>query len=106
MASNLFDRLLWCLVVMAGLVAAARAAEPSAAWDIPVVALSCSGCHAPVVATGGLIPQLAGGNRDDLIAAMQAFRLGQRPATIMDRIAKGFTDQEVRMIADWYAGQR
>jgi cytochrome c553 len=30
---------------------------------------------------------------------MKAFRSGQRPATVMDRIAKGFSDDEIRAIA-------
>ena len=34
---------------------------------------------------------------------MQAFRAGERPATVMDRIAKGFTDEETRAIAAWLA---
>ena len=37
---------------------------------------------------------------------MQAFRAGQKPATVMDRIAKGFTDAEVQAIADWYAQRK
>ncbi len=32
-------------------------------------------------------------------------RAGQRPATVMDRIAKGFSDAEVQAIAAWYAQQ-
>jgi cytochrome c553 len=37
---------------------------------------------------------------------MQAFRSGQTPATVMDRIAKGFTVEEIQAIAAWYAAQR
>jgi sulfide dehydrogenase cytochrome subunit len=37
---------------------------------------------------------------------MQAFRSGQRGATVMDRIAKGYTDAEIEAIADWYQAQR
>jgi cytochrome c553 len=36
---------------------------------------------------------------------MQESQLGQRPATVMDRIAKGFTDQETRAIASWLSQQ-
>jgi sulfide dehydrogenase cytochrome subunit len=32
---------------------------------------------------------------------MQAFRTGEREATVTDRIAKGFTDEEARAIAVW-----
>jgi cytochrome c553 len=37
---------------------------------------------------------------------MQAFKSRQKPSTVMDRIAKGFTDAEVQAIADWYARQK
>jgi cytochrome subunit of sulfide dehydrogenase len=36
---------------------------------------------------------------------MQAFRSGARPATVMGRIAKGFSDDEVKAIAAWYGAQ-
>jgi cytochrome c553 len=41
-----------------------------------------------------------------MVAAMQAYRSGQRPATVMDRIAKGFSDDEIRAIAAWFVTQR
>ena len=34
---------------------------------------------------------------------MHAFRTGERQATVMDRIAKGFTEEETRAIAEWLA---
>ena len=34
---------------------------------------------------------------------MQDFRSGARAGTVMDRIAKGFTDAEIQAIAAWYA---
>jgi cytochrome c553 len=37
---------------------------------------------------------------------MEAFRSGQKEATVMDRIAKGFTIEEIHAIAAWYAAQR
>jgi len=36
---------------------------------------------------------------------MLAFRSGERPATVMGRIAKGFSDDEIRAIAAWVARQ-
>ena len=50
--------------------------------------------------------RLIGANPAEIVAAMQAFRSGQRPATVMDRIAKGFTDDEIKAIADWYGAQK
>jgi sulfide dehydrogenase cytochrome subunit len=40
-----------------------------------------------------------------MVAVMKAFRNGRRPATVMDRIAKGFSDDEIAVIAAWYATQ-
>jgi cytochrome c553 len=51
------------------------------------------------------MPPLAGRKPDDIVTAMQAFRVGQKPATVMDRIAKGFSDAETRAIADWLGAQ-
>ena len=36
--------------------------------------------------------RLNGRDAQQLVSAMDAFRSGQRPATVMDRIAKGFSD--------------
>jgi len=74
--------------------------------DAPPGALSCSGCHPPVATAGTPVPPLAGGDANAIVAAMQSFRSGQRSATVMDRIAKGFTDDEIRAIAAWYAAQK
>jgi sulfide dehydrogenase cytochrome subunit len=48
------------------------------------------------------VRRLAGQNAAAITAAMQDFRSGKRPATVMDRIAKGFSDDEVKAIAAWY----
>ena len=39
------------------------------------------------------------------VRALQEFRSGQRAGTIMDRIAKGFTDEEIQALAAWFAAQ-
>ena len=42
----------------------------------------------------------------EITARMAAFKSGSAQATIMDRIAKGFTEEEIRAIATWYAAQK
>jgi sulfide dehydrogenase cytochrome subunit len=51
------------------------------------------------------VPALRGQNPAEIVAAMQAFRSGQRSSTVMGRIAKGFSDDEIRAIAAWVAEQ-
>jgi cytochrome subunit of sulfide dehydrogenase len=41
-----------------------------------------------------------------MVAALQEFRSGQRAATIMDRVVKGFTPEEMQAIAAWYGAQK
>jgi sulfide dehydrogenase cytochrome subunit len=82
----------------------------AAASAAPVVpppgAASCTGCHAASAKVDTSVPRLAGRNPAEIVAAMEAFRSGRKPATVMDRIAKGFTEAEVRAIAAWLGAQK
>jgi sulfide dehydrogenase cytochrome subunit len=51
------------------------------------------------------VPRLVGRDPKEIVAAVQAFRSGTKPATVMDRVAKGFSDAEIEAIADWYHAQ-
>ena len=73
--------------------------------DPPPGATSCSGCHSSGAAASA-IPRLYGRDAGDIATAMAGFRDGSRPATVMNRIAKGFTDDELRAIAAWLAAQK
>ena len=85
------------------LLTGAAAAGPA---DIPAGASACSGCHPASRGVATSVPRLNGGDPAQILAAMQDFRAGKRPATVMDRIAKGFSDDEVKAIAAWYAAQK
>ena len=75
------------------------------AAEAPPGASSCTGCHAG--ATGiAEMHTLAGMPAAAITDKMIAFKSGSTPATIMDRIAKGFTEEEIRAIASWYAAQK
>ena len=76
-----------------------------AAADPPPGAASCSGCHSPA-ATSSAVPRLYGRDAADVEKAMAGFRDGSLPSTVMNRIAKGFTDEESRAIAAWLAAQK
>ena len=72
---------------------------------VPPGAAACSGCHGPG-GSGAAVPSLRGRPVEEIVVAMNAFRTGERLATVMDRIAKGFTDEETRAIASWLSQQR
>ncbi len=75
------------------------------AAEAPAGASSCTGCHAAASGSDAM-KALAGQSQGDIADKMIAFKSGKRSATIMDRIAKGFTDDEIRAIAAWYAAQK
>jgi len=79
---------------------------PASAAEAPPGAASCSGCHAERQNVNTPLQRLAGQDASAIVTAMQAYRGGQRPATVMDRIAKGFSDDEIKAIAAWFAMQR
>ncbi|MFI0845066.1 c-type cytochrome [Mesorhizobium sp. IMUNJ 23232] len=90
-------------VLFAALAAATPAgADTPVRAEAPPGAAACSGCHGPA-ALGSAIPSLQGQAAADIVTAMQAFRSGERPATVMGRIAKGFSEEEARAIAEWLA---
>ena len=92
-----------CLTA-AALVLASTGLAPAA--DAPAGAAGCSGCHAANARVETPVPPLAGRPAADITAQMVAYKTGQRPGTIMDRIAKGFSDEEIRAIATWYESQK
>ena len=92
------------LAAVLGLAAIAAAVTASA--EPPAGAAACSGCHPASARVSSPVPRLAGLDRAAIIKAMQDFRSGQRPATVMDRIAKGFTDEEIQALATWFAAQK
>jgi cytochrome c553 len=52
------------------------------------------------------VPRIVGRDATQITTAMTEFRTGKRPATVMDRIAKGFTDDETKAIAAYLAAQK
>lgn len=75
------------------------------------LAATCSNCHGGegrAVEGSGLV-SLAGQPRDYIIAQMRAFRTDQRsgPAsTIMHQLAKGYSEQQIELIATYFSQQR
>jgi len=65
-------------------------------------ALGCSGCHS----AGPQPPALANRVPEEIVVALDAFRAGTKPATVMDRIAKGFSHDESVAIAVWVAAPK
>ena len=61
----------------------------------------CAGCHGTEGrSVGGIPPSLAGQSKDYILQALKDFKEGKRPGTtIMHQHAKGYTDQQLELIA-------
>lgn len=71
------------------------------------LAANCAQCHGTNgKSAGGAVPGLAGVDASYFTTQMQQFREGKRPATIMHQIAKGYTEQEVALMAEYFSQQK
>ena len=90
--------------------APALAAAPAPALPIAtgsMLANACAGCHGPSGASvGPASPSIAGINPEFFVETMNAFKSGKRHSTVMGRIAKGYTDDEIKAMAKFYAGKK
>ena len=68
-----------------------------------VLAAACVSCHSPK-ASENAIPSLIDLTADDIRMKMLGYRAGDIQGTIMNRIAKGYTDAEIDALADEVAG--
>lgn len=68
-------------------------------------AASCTGCHGT---NGRAQPgnvSLAGQDKDEMLRTLLDFKRGVRPATVMEQLSKGYTDEQLAAIAEWFARQ-
>ena len=94
----------WLALTLAGTLGAA----PALAAD-PVArsyAATCANCHGTNGLAQGAIPALAGLPKEQILAQLKAFKDGTRPATIMHQLAKGYTDEQLNLIAGYFATQK
>ena len=92
------------------LLAAAAMLPASAALAGPsgqALAFTCAGCHGTDGSSvGPSSPSIAAMDPDSFIDAMQAYKADKRNSTIMNRIAKGYSDEQIEAMAWFFAKQK
>jgi cytochrome subunit of sulfide dehydrogenase len=83
-----------------------NAAADSAAARGPALSNACAACHGPDGRSHGAIPSIDQLSTEEFIAALKAFRADARKGTVMNRIAKGVDDAEVRAMAAYFAARQ
>ncbi|ODU08776.1 MAG: hypothetical protein ABS84_10960 [Rubrivivax sp. SCN 71-131] len=69
------------------------------------LAATCANCHGTNGQARGDMTPLAGVPANKIIAMLADFKSGALPSTIMGQIAKGYTDEQVRLLAGFFAAQ-
>jgi cytochrome c553 len=82
---------------------------PALAQDVNAgrsLAATCANCHGTDGrARGPALPQLAGMPAEALLARLADYRRGNRPGTVMPQIVKGYTEEQLRLVAAYFAAQ-
>jgi cytochrome subunit of sulfide dehydrogenase len=69
------------------------------------IAANCANCHGSDGKSRGAIPALAGQEAAAIVQRVKEFRDGRRPATVMQQLAKGYTDAQIEAAAAYFAAQ-
>ena len=65
---------------------------------------SCAACHGTDGNSPGAIPSIHGKSAQFIATSLREFRDGTRSSTVMGRHAKGYSDEEIELIAKHFAG--
>lgn len=109
MAYNIFTKAVLVAGLAAGAAFSATAADKPQLMmgaDASMLSNTCAGCHGTDGASmGPAAPTIAGLSPDYFVETMQGFASGEIPSTIMGRIAKGYSEDEIASMAKYYAGK-
>lgn len=102
-----FNRLAALLAVSTSFIATCAFAQtaPSDKNLARNLAASCANCHGTNGKSVAEVPSLAGAAANVTVQKMKDYRDGKLPATIMHQLAKGYTDEQIALIADYFAKQ-
>lgn len=67
-----------------------------------ILALSCSGCHGTDGKSSSIMPSIYGKTTGYIESALLDFKSGARMSTVMGRHAKGYTPEEIHLIAEYF----
>ena len=70
-----------------------------------ILSNNCVTCHGPDGRGAKKIPKLKGLSATDIIQSMNGFQTGEEKSTIMMRHAKGYTDEDIKLMAEYFASK-
>ncbi len=95
------------VALTAGLLGLGAVAPAQAESDVSILAGTCANCHGTDGRSPGSIPSIAGQPYAVLLAQLNAFKAGEIVgATVMTRLARGYTDEEIEALARYFSEQQ
>ena len=70
-----------------------------------VMVAACASCHGPDLQSSGAIPSLDPLDGAVIAASLHGFKSGEIQGTVMNRIAKGYTDAEIDALVQYFVAQ-
>jgi cytochrome subunit of sulfide dehydrogenase len=93
-------------LVSAAILAMASVSAQGADINVTGLAITCNNCHGLHGASaGGAMPSIGGQPKGYLKTVMGQFKDGSRYNTAMGRLVKGYTDDELATLAEYYSKQ-
>lgn len=92
--------------VLIGGLGFAHSASADGVSRAELLASMCDTCHGTNGKGVKPNPGIAGENTADFIDLMSAFASGDEPTSIMDRHAQGYTEAELKMLAEYFSKQK
>ena len=93
-------------ILAAGTLTLLAAHAPARAQHPAYLAANCANCHGTDGRSAGGIPPLAGLEPALFIERMNTFKSGTRAATVMHQISKGYTDEQIAVLARYFSRQK
>lgn len=91
-----------CLLLASGV---ALAADPNLGRNLAATCANCHGTNGQALKGSGM-DALAGQEKAKILQKLAEFKSGDKPASIMHQISKGYSDAQLDLIATYFAAQK
>jgi len=97
----------WSTLALATGAMAVSAATFAAPPSAEMLSYACAGCHGTNGGSAGpTMPSLASQSKTAIVEAMKKFKSGDRPSSIMGRLAKGYSDEQIEAMGEFFSKQK
>ena len=67
------------------------------------IGFTCAGCHGTDGDSQGSAPSLQGEDAERLKEMLMAYKTDKEQGTVMNRIAKGYSDEEIAAVSEYFS---